>query len=426
MLERLLAVRLRPLTLLVGVFRVVVFRVVVFFGGIALGACGGGSGADDDVAVGGLVTFAEADVVFGQAGFTGQQRNRGSLAPRGDGLDGPGTAGASAAAGPFFLPDIGNHRVLGFFTPPPFNNLAANFVLGQPGFAFNDPNLGAAALSTPVCAVVEGDRLFVSDFGNDRLLIWEGLPAANGAPASLVLGQSDMLTNGSATTSGGFDGPAGFCVAAGRILVADSGNNRILIWSSIPASSGVPADLVLGQTDFTSRLPNRGGQPTATGLDGPLAVWSDGTRIVVADSGNHRLLIWNRFPSAAGTPADVVVGQTSVFAAQARAGADGMRAPTDVDSDGVRLFVADAGNNRVLVFDGFPLASGTGADRVLGQGDFDHTAPNDDDQDGFPDGVPSARTLSSGVGLILTVRLAGAQVFVGDTGNNRVLIFGTE
>jgi len=274
--------------------------------------------------------------------------------------------------------------------------------------------------------VVEGDRLFVSDFGNDRLLIWEGLPDRNAAPASLVLGQSDMLTNGSATTSGGFDGPAGFCVAAGRILVADSGNNRILIWNAIPDSSGVPADLVLGQTDFTSRLPNRGGQPTATGLDGPLAVWSDGTRIVVVDSANHRLLIWNRFPSADGTPADVVVGQASVFAAQPGAGADGMRGPTDVDSDGVRLFVADAGNNRVLVFDEFPLASGAGADRVLGQGDFDHTASNDDDQDGFSDGVPSARTLSSGVGFILTVRLAGVQVFIGDTGNNRVLIFGTE
>lgn len=411
MLGRLLAVRLRP---------------AVFLVGIALAACGGGSGADDDVAVGGVVTFAEADVVFGQAGFTGQQRNRGSLAPRGDGLDGPGTAGASAASGPFYVPDIGNHRVLGFFAPPPFNNLAANFVLGQPGFVFNDPNLGSSALSTPVCAVVEGDRLFVSDFGNDRLLIWEGLPDRNAAPANLVLGQSDMLTNGSATTSDGFDGPGGFCVAAGRILVADSGNNRILIWNSIPESSGVPADLVLGQTDFTSRLPNRGGQPTATGLDGPLAVWSDGTRVVVADSGNHRLLIWSRFPSADGAPADMVVGQASVFAAQPAAGAAGMRGPTDVDSDGARLFVADAGNNRILVFDDFPVASGAGAHRVLGQGDFDHAAPNDDDQDGFPDGVPSARTLSSGVGLILTVRLAGAQVFVGDTGNNRVLIFGTE
>jgi hypothetical protein len=39
----------------------------------------------------------------------------------------------------------------------------------------------------------------------------------------------------------------------GSILaVADTSNNRILIWKSIPTTFGQPADIVLGQKDFTS------------------------------------------------------------------------------------------------------------------------------------------------------------------------------
>ena len=40
--------------------------------------------------------------------------------------------------------------------------------------------------------------------------------------------------------------------------------------------------------------------PTADHMYAPRGVWTDGTRVVVADSGNHRVLIWHTFPDRDG------------------------------------------------------------------------------------------------------------------------------
>ena len=55
-----------------------------------------------------------------------------------------------------------------------------------------------------------------------------------------------------------FSGDAGtvrtlarYLITNSMIAVADTDNNRVLIWSTIPTSNGVPADVVVGQPDFT-------------------------------------------------------------------------------------------------------------------------------------------------------------------------------
>ncbi len=40
--------------------------------------------------------------------------------------------------------------------------------------------------------------------------------------------------------------------------MADAGNHQMLIWKHLPEDSNVPADVVLGQTDFTQNELNRG------------------------------------------------------------------------------------------------------------------------------------------------------------------------
>ena len=37
-----------------------------------------------------------------------------------------------------------------------------------------------------------------------------------------------------------------------KLLVCDKDNNRVLIWNTVPTTNGQPADVVVGQTDFTS------------------------------------------------------------------------------------------------------------------------------------------------------------------------------
>src|SRR6478609_6542796 len=48
--------------------------------------------------------------------------------------------------------------------------------------------------------------------------------------------------------------------------------------------------------------------------------------------------------------------------------------PVSVGTDGVRLLVSDAGNNRVLIYNNLPLASSVTADLELGQPGFGSSA----------------------------------------------------
>ncbi len=379
------------------------------------GAASGPAGTSNTVA---LRDFQPASIVFGQPIFALNESNQGQPTPGPHTLSG---CGKPALAG-LYVPDVNNHRVLGFHATPIISNLSASFVLGQPGFTFAFPGVGPTALNEPIAAVVAGNALLVADQGNHRIVIWHNLPTANGAGAKVAIGQPDLFTRDEGAGRAGLRSPAGISVGGGRIAVADRGNHRVLIYDGVPVASGVQASVVVGQGDFDTTTPNRGTPRGPTTLADPISAWTDGQRLVVADRGNHRVLIWNQIPTAPGVPADIVLGQADFVSASPAGGPTGMNRPADVCSNGTQLFVADAGNHRVLIWDRFPTASRTAPDRVLGQGDFFHTTPNDDNQDGVQDPAASARTLHA-ADEMLTIHVYGAQLFVGDTGNNRVLIF---
>ena len=91
-----------------------------------------------------------------------------------------------------------------------------------------------------------------------------------------------------------------------HLLLADTRNNRILIWNHLPTSNE-PPDIVLGQEDFYSNEPGT----SRSKLRWPVSVATDGKRVIVADTYNNRILIWNSFPTRNGQPADIVLGQDS-------------------------------------------------------------------------------------------------------------------
>jgi hypothetical protein len=168
--------------------------------------------------------------------------------------------------------------------------------------------------------------------------------------------------------------------------------------------SGSAATVVLGQTDFTTSLAGL----SATEMNSPTGVWTDGTRIAVADTGNHRVLIWNTFPNTNGTAADIVVGQPDFTTNTGAAGTQGLRSPVGVSSNRLSLYVADTNNSRVLVYNTFPTMNQPAANVVLGQPDFDTE--------------PSSVT-QQGLNLPTGARAIGSQLYVGDTANNRVMVF---
>ena len=114
-----------------------------------------------------------------------------------------------------------------------------------------------------------------------------------------------------------------------------------------------------------------------------------------------------------------VFGQTDFSLARDDAKASVLLEPSAIARTGKQLFVADAGHNRVLVWNTLPAANGAPADFVLGQGSFTSVAANDDAQTGAPGSAPTARTMSYPSG----VAVAGSALVVSDTLNRRFLVF---
>ncbi|HZH15410.1 MAG TPA: NHL repeat-containing protein, partial [Archangium sp.] len=369
-----------------------------------------------------LDTFQAASVVLGQGDFTSKAPDRG-------GSTGAGTlrnplGNPAFAQGRLYVPDTGSNRVLGFNGIPTANGASAGFVLGQADFPDFETGSGEQGLGAPEGLSIDADRLAVADTRNSRVLIHTSLPASTGATPSLVVGQQSLDPEarlpGCGRTSLSF--PEDVFLGRGRLLVADSANNRVLVWNTLPTMNAAPADLVLGQRSFTTCVENdangdevRDSTSSATTLWNPTGVWTDGTRLVVADSYNNRVLIWNQFPTTHGQPADVVLGQANFTSRTPALTASGMNTPYTVASTGLQLFVTDSQHHRVLVWNALPTSNGTPADSVLGQADFTHANLNDP-----PAGTtPSGRTLNQPGGVLL----AWPHVVVSDYGNHRLLVF---
>ena len=71
--------------------------------------------------------------------------------------------------------------------------------------------------------------------------------------------------------------------------------------------------MVLGQPDMTSGSANNGGFPSATTIYCPSGVSVTGTKLYVADYGNNRVLIWTSLPTPTQQAADIVLGQANIL-----------------------------------------------------------------------------------------------------------------
>ncbi len=129
------------------------------------------------------------------------------------------------------------------------------------GLALPDASPTESHMYSPRGVWTDGERVIVADSGNHRVLIWHGFPEHDGAPADVVLGQPDFTSEGPAAGAGdtrrGLYLPTGVAVVAGDLVVADAWHHRLLVWDGIPQDCFVGP----GRGDRSGGLQQRGGQP---------------------------------------------------------------------------------------------------------------------------------------------------------------------
>ena len=355
-----------------------------------------------------------ASRVYGQAGsFTTSSANNGGISA--DSLNTPWSAAVDSSGG-LYVAELSNHRVLYFLS----GTTTASRVYGQ-GDNFlsgsaNNGGISADSLNSPAGVTTDSSGgLYVSDFSNNRVLYF----TAGITTASRVYGQGGSFLSGTANNGGtvsaiGFDVPTGSALdSSGGLYVVENNNHRVLYFPS----GTTTASRVYGQGgNFITKDANYpAGVVSADSLNLPIGVATDSSGgLYVADAGNNRVLY---YPSGS-TTATRVYGQAGSFTTNspnmgsATPTADSLSSPGGivVASDG-GVYVADTSNHRVLYY----TPGSTTSSRVYGQaGNFTTKDVN------YPAGVVSADSLHNPYGMALD-SIDG--LYVADSDNHRVLYF---
>ena len=351
-------------------------------------------------AVRGLAGDLWADVIIGKPDFS--QIAQKSVVPFKVSNPGGVVVDRSVDPGRAYVWDSGNSRILGIDLAKCYGGpipCSADIVLGQPSLydhaacngdsGLQDYPIRARASAETLCGapdyslspwethnfvtmtVDDDGALYVPDFSNHRVLKYNN-PFVNDRVADAVWGQLDFsghkcnrgkLAKPTAATLC-FDSGADRLITNlqsagvevdedGNVWVADSGNNRVLRFpmNSLTGRVSKSADLVLGQSDFESA--ERGSALNEMHRPSAVRIAPDGSAYV-ADTGNDRVLVFQR-PFASGMEAD------SVFGSQ-------LHHPTSIEFDpaGRGVWINDAGNNMVELWD----AAGSSVLKVVGKNSY--------------------------------------------------------
>lgn len=251
----------------------------------------------------------EADFVFGQDNLEESELPDFTNATASD-INQPTGLTYDESKNLLYVADRSFNRVLVFDTSTISNNEAAIRVLGQPDFTTITEDLSDVGLYYPqgISLDEDGQRLFVADEYNTRVVVFDVNSITNGEAAINVLGQTDFNSAVADITINNFNFPldVSYYEDTDMLFVADSYNNRVLGFDMTTIVDGEDAVLVLGQEDFVSSAPD----VTADGMDFPAGLGVDNLRkwLYVSD-GNNRLLMFDLETVTDGGDAFAVVGQ---------------------------------------------------------------------------------------------------------------------
>ncbi|MFM9107277.1 MAG: hypothetical protein ACKOWF_11345, partial [Chloroflexota bacterium] len=201
---------------------------------------------------------------------------------------------------------------------------------------------GADELWSPRGVWVDADGLtaWITDSANNRVVVWTR-PDANSTTWTY---QTQLGTGTAGSGTNQFKGPYGVFVSADRLTayIADSNNHRVVVWTRPDASSTSWAY----ETQMGTGTPGSGN----TQFTEPVRVFvsADGLTAYMADWGNNRIAIWTR-PDANSL--------NWAYHSQMGTGTSGSTQTTfdqpfgvRVSGDGLTAWIADTYNKRIAVW----------------------------------------------------------------------------
>lgn len=202
----------------------------------------------------------------------------------------------------------------------------ADLMLSGAGF---DQTGGALQFNHPNGLASDGSRLLVCDRFNNRILVWRQPPTAADTPPDLVLGQPDFEKNAPGTVKNQLNWPGNASLAANGVLaVADTENDRVLVWKTFPNENAAPADLEICLPALTP--------PGATmRYEWPWGVWTDGSRLAAVATFGAAILFWNTLPTADNQPPDYTIALPQ------------FGTPRNISTDGATYFFVGDHNAKV-------------------------------------------------------------------------------
>lgn len=278
--------------------------------------------------VNGIITTVAGTGLAGYTGDNGAAASATLNAPWGVAVD---------PAGNLYVSDPGNN-VVRKVSGGVITTIAGN---GTAGFSGDNGPATSATLNGPAgIALDAAGNLYIADYGNNRVRMVSGGVITTVAGNGTANFSGD---NGSAT-SASLSGPLDVRVdAAGNLYIADYGNNRIRLVTSVAAGGTISTIAGNGAAGFGGD----NGPAASAQLNSPSGIALDAAGdLFIADYGNNviRQVTSGIITTIAGN------GIASYSGDNGPAAGAGLNAPLGVATDSLgRIFVADSANNLVRV-----------------------------------------------------------------------------
>ena len=214
--------------------------------------------------------------------------------------------------------------------------------------------VGPNTLHWPYGIHSDGSQLWVADTGNRRVLYFAKIPETDFSPADAVIGQQGFCEKDYDPQNAIWPYSVRVS-SKGQMAITDTQYFRVLLWNNWQDAIARPADCIIGQQNFEANGQNQFRlHPSANTLNWCYDTFFDNDGIWVADTGNSRLLQFDPFPIHNNTGASDLIGHDNFNTGSenrrtVRGTEDSLYWPFSISIHNRLMVVADTGNHRVIL-----------------------------------------------------------------------------